>query len=196
MTNATFSATLTAADTLLNGIDSTARFALKATRYTVKAARAAWPVIKIAAMLMLAIAIFLGFKTYEMGGSFRLWCDRLVEQSLEVRIAGYLMPAPEKADDMPAPSSEEILAEWQEKAAHMVTVVEYAETNHVPDWYKEAVAQAVDALNAVEEFRQVEAWTELSGYTIRELKKMASKAKIKGYPKMSKAELIKTLAAA
>lgn len=188
MTNATLSATLTAADTLLNGIDSTARFALKASRFTVKAARAAWPVIKIAGMLMLAIALFLGFKAYEMGEAFRIWCDRLVEESLQVRIAGYLMPATDaaEADDMPTPSAEEILAEWQVKAANMQVVMQNA-LNTIDT----AIAEVVELKRV-----STEPQTDLSGYTIRELKKMASKAKIKGYPQMPKAELIKALAAA
>lgn len=184
MTNATFSATMTAADIFLNGIDSTARFAIKAARF-------AWPIAKTAGIIMLAIAIFLGLKAFEAGEAFGQWCDRLVAESQRVKIAGYLMSA---IDEPQGQSSDEILAEWKDKVAHMATVVEYADSHDVPDWYKEAVAQAVDTLNAVEKYRQVEAWSALSGYTIRELKKMASEAKIKGYPKMTKAELIKALA--
>lgn len=238
MTNATLSATLTVTDILLNGIDSTARFTVKAIRFTIKAARAIWPVIETVGILVLAIALYLGFKTYETGVAFRQWCDRLVADSLKP--TALLMPAIDTDDaaTADAPDSEDILTEWQDKAAqvaHMATVVEYAATHKVPDWYKEAVDMAVDELNAtdaaptpytleelvelskqpdaelpdwekeaiaqaidtlkmVEEYRQVEAWTDLSGYNIRELKKMASAAKIKGYNKMTKAQLIRAIA--
>jgi Rho termination factor, N-terminal domain len=157
------------------------------------------------------------------------WLNKLVEDSLaKPRL---LMPAVDTVD-ADVPNSDAILAEWQERAAHMQSVVEYAETHSVPDWYKEAVALATDALQTVdaaipygmrtaaevddlkkaipcgmrtaahdlevddrssEEMGQTDTWIAISGYTIRELKKMASDRKISKYSNMSKAELILAL---
>ncbi len=147
------------------------------------------------------------------------WLNQLVEDSLRSPQVYLLMPATDTLDtqsnDVPnVPNADAILAEWQERAAHMQSVVEYTETHSVPDWYKEAVALATDALQTVDaaipcgmrtaahdlevadrdrSVGQADTWIALGGYTIRELKKMASEAKIKGYPRMTKAELILAL---
>lgn len=141
------------------------------------------------------------------------WLNQLVEDSSSKPQVYLLMPSSVDTDNTAdanvpnVPNVDAILAEWQNKAA--LTVPE------LPDWYKEAVAQPADRAIATdeeilaadeaiahdlevddrssEEMGQTDTWITLSGYTIRELKKMASEAKIKGYPKMTKAELILAL---
>jgi hypothetical protein len=61
----------------------------------------AFQILKTAIIVLVAIALVLAFNAYNLGVGFRVWCDRLVADSMAtpqtqtiapVRIAGYLMP--------------------------------------------------------------------------------------------------------
>jgi Rho termination factor, N-terminal domain len=147
------------------------------------------------------------------------WLNQLVEDSLESPQVYLLMPTTDTDNTADAnvpnvSTADAILAEWQNKAA--LTAPE------LPDWDKDAVAQAADrAITTDEEILaadeaisealclspahdlevddrdrsvgQTDTWIALSGYTIRELKKMASDRAISKYSNLTKNELILAL---
>jgi hypothetical protein len=98
----TYTDTLQALNTAKKAFATAKQILDSAADFSYEAAIAAWQYLRPALLVLAALAIVSGFRCYELGQAFRVWCDRLVEDSTEkphqlllapAACTGYLMPA-------------------------------------------------------------------------------------------------------